>query len=66
MKLHATDRTAVKEGGLRAVGTKKLETVLKEKQSTRDWEGAIMNFMVETQNKKLDTELIIRSFSKIA
>jgi hypothetical protein len=53
--------TAVKEGGLRAVGTKKLENVLKkrkEKQSTRDWEDAKINFIAETQNKKLDPELI--------
>jgi hypothetical protein len=32
----------------------------------RDWEDAIMNFMVETQNRKLDPKLIIRSFSKVA
>jgi hypothetical protein len=68
MKRHTTDRTAVKEGGLRAVGTKKLETVLKkrkEKQSTRDWEDAMINIIVETQNTKLDPELIMKNVKEL-
>jgi hypothetical protein len=68
MKRHATDRTAVKEGRLRAVGTKKLETVLKkrkEKQSTRDWEDAMIDIIVETQNTKLDPELIMKNVTEL-
>jgi hypothetical protein len=53
---------------LRAVGTKKLETVLKkrkEKQSTRDWEDAMINFIVERQNEKLDPELIMKNVKEL-
>jgi hypothetical protein len=47
MQRHATDRTAVKEGGLlRAVGTKKLETVLKKRKEKQ--EDAMIDFIVET------------------
>jgi hypothetical protein len=54
MKRQATDRTAVTEGGLRAVGTKKLETVLKKRKEKQ--EDAMIDFIVETQNKNLDPD----------
>jgi hypothetical protein len=58
MKRYSTDKTAVKKGGLRALGTKKLETVLKNR---KDWVDGMINFIVETQNKKLDPELITKN-----
>jgi hypothetical protein len=46
-----------------AVGTKKLETVLKKRKEKQ--EDAMIDFIVETQNKKLDPELIMKNVKEL-
>jgi hypothetical protein len=63
---------AVKRGGLRANGFKKLETMLKNReknrkekqQRTKDWMDGMNAFMVE-RNKRLDPELVMKRVKEV-